>query len=149
MKNVKKFLALALVALVVLFTFAACGKSPQKAILGTWRDSANTKGYTFNEDNSCVIKIAPSGSILGLIKYDGDINGVYTVEEMEDGTCYVTITYTLYSKSYTEKYQFSIEGVALTMINTADQTSTVYMAYEEPETTSAAVSDESTTAAVQ
>ena len=135
MKNFKRVLAVVLVALVVLLTFAACGKSPERAIVGTWRDSTNSKGYEFREDKTCVIKYSPDFviPIIGY-KHEGDLNGVYTVEEAEDGTCYVTISYTLYSQTITNKYIFNVDGASLTLTNVEDQTQTVYMAYEETTT---------------
>lgn len=145
MKNVKRALALVLVSLFVLTCFAACGKSPEKAILGAWRDSTGSFGYEFKEGNTCVVTymedmIVP---VIGT-KINGSFDGIYTIEEAEDGTCYVTITYTIYSKSLTKKFMFKIDGSALTLTDMEDQTQTTLIAYQEQttaaETTSAPVS---------
>ena len=39
MKHIKKFLVIALAALMVLTAFTACSASPEKKLLGSWRDS--------------------------------------------------------------------------------------------------------------
>ena len=145
MKNIKRFLSVALVALVMLTCLAACGTSPEKAILGSWRDSTNSYGYEFKEGNVCVITYMDTVVPIIGMKLKDSFDGIYTVEEAEDGTCYVTITYTIYSKSVTKKFMFKIDGSALTLTDMTDQTQTVLIAYEEPttaaaETTSAPVS---------
>jgi hypothetical protein len=101
MKNVKRILSAVLVALMILTCFAACGTTPQKAILGSWRDSTATTGYEFKEGNACVITYADVTLPFIGSKYNGSVDGVYTIEETEDGTCYVTLT--LDGKVYTWK----------------------------------------------
>ena len=53
MKNVKRIAVIVLSVLVILSAFTACGgKSPDKLIIGSWRDSTGTTGYEFKEDGS-------------------------------------------------------------------------------------------------
>ena len=148
MKNVKRVLAAVLVALVVLTCFAACGTTPQKAILGKWRDSTGTTGYEFKEGNACVITYADVVIPIIGTKYDGSVDGIYTIEEAEDGTCYVTLTYTLFTTSITKRYMFKVEGSALTLTDMEDQTQTVFMAYEEETTVPVETSAAETSAPV-
>ena len=143
MKNINRVLSSVLVALVILTCFAACGMTPEEAILGSWKDSTGTMGYEFKEGNVCVINFPDvKVPILGY-KYDGDVNGVYTIKESEDGTCYLTITYTIGSKSSTKNYTFTIDGSALTLTDMENMTQTILIKSEAettaaPETTVAA-----------
>ncbi len=120
MKSVKRVLAIALVAIVALSVFSACSFSPEKKLIGTWKDSSGTAGYTFNEDGTCIIDyLGIDVSILGL-DYDSAITGAYKVEKREDGNYYVTITYTVLSKSVTSDYMFVVEDALLTLTSTDD-----------------------------
>ena len=51
MKNLKRVLAVVLTAILVMTMFTACVKTPEKEILGSWRDSTQTMGYEFKENN--------------------------------------------------------------------------------------------------
>lgn len=145
MKNLKRVLAVVLTALLVLTLFAGCTPSPEKQILGSWRDSTGTTGYEFKEGNECIITYADVTVPIVNIKYDGSVPGTYTVSQSEDGaTNYVTITYTILAKSITKIYTFAVDGNALSMTDTEDGRTVIYMAYTEPtaettETTAAPV----------
>ena len=130
MKNVKRMAALALVVLVILTAFTACGgKSPAKLIIGSWRDSTGTTGYEFKEDGSCVITYADVVVPIVNIKYTGETVGTYSITELEDGTFNVKIIYTLLSKTITKEYKFNVENNALYLTDITDGTQTVLMAY--------------------
>lgn len=136
MKTISRISALALAVLMMLTLFTACGPTPQEQLVGTWKDSTGTTGYTFNENGTCTIAYADINiSILGF-EYDSTIDGVYTVEKRTDDNYYVTITYTVLSKSVTEDYMFVVEDSALTLTDTADNTVTTYI--RAVETTTAA-----------
>ncbi len=137
MKNVKRIAAVVLCALVILTAFAACGKSPDKLIIGAWRDSTGTTGYEFKEDGSCVITYADVVVPIINIKYTGETIGTYTVTELEDGTFNVKIVYTIINRTITKEYKFTVENNALYLTDITDGTQTVYMAYEPQTTTSA------------
>ena len=130
MKNVKRIAALVLSVLVILTAFTACGgKSPEKLIIGSWRDSTGTTGYEFKEDGSCVITYADVVVPIINIKYTGETVGTYSITEFEDGTFNVKIIYTLLNKSITREYKFTVENNALYLTDITDGTQTVYMAY--------------------
>jgi len=138
MKNVKRIAVVVLSVLVILTAFTACmGKSPDKLIIGSWRDSTGTTGYEFKEDGSCVITYADVVVPIINIKYTGETIGTYTVTELEDGTYNVKIIYTIFNKSITKEYKFTVENSALYLTDITDGTQTVYMAYEPQTTTSA------------
>ncbi|MBQ6600611.1 MAG: hypothetical protein IIX36_03110, partial [Clostridia bacterium] len=104
MKNVKRIAVVVLSVLVILTAFTACGgKSPDKLIIGSWRDSTGTTGYEFKEDGSCVITYADVVVPIINIKYTGSTIGTYSVTELEDGTYNVKLIYTIFNKSITKE----------------------------------------------
>lgn len=137
MKNIKRLTAVLLVVLVIFAAFAACGASPEKKIIGAWRDSTGTTGYEFLEGNVCKITFADVElPIIG--RYNGTVdNGIYSIEKKDDGY-YVTITYTLFTKSISSQYMFVVDGNTLTLTDVTDGRSTIYMAYAPADTTVAA-----------
>ncbi len=140
MKNIKKILVIALAAILVLGTFSACGASPEKKLIGVWRDSTGVTGYEFKEEGKCVVTFADVTVPIFNVNLNGDVDGVYTVQKREDGNYYVTITYTIYSKSVTKDYMFVVENSSLTLTDTADGTVTVLIAYTAPSDTTASTS---------
>ena len=140
MKNVKRIAVVVLSVLVILTAFTACGgKSPDKLIIGSWSDSTGTSGYEFKEDGSCVITYADVVVPIINIKYTGSTIGTYSVTELEDGTYNVKIIYTIFNKSITKEYKFTVENSALYLTDITDGTQTVYMSYVPETTTSAPV----------
>lgn len=136
MKNVKRVAVVVLSVLVILTAFTACGgKSPEKLILGSWRDSTGTTGYEFKEDGSCVITFADVVVPIINIKYTGDTVGTYSIAELEDGSYNVKIIYTIINKTVTKEYKFTVENSSLQLTDITDGTTTVYMAYTPAETT--------------
>lgn len=144
MNAIKRAAVIVLSVLVILTAFTACGgKSPEKLIIGSWRDSTGTTGYEFKEDGSCVITYADVVVPIVNIKYTGETNGTYSIAELEDGSYNVKIIYTIYSKTVTKEYKFTVENSALYLTDITDGTMTVYMAYTPAEPSAPA----STTAA--
>ena len=140
MKNVKRIAVVVLSVLVILTAFTACmAKTPDKLIIGSWRDSTGTTGYEFREDGSCVITFADVVVPIINIKYTGETIGTYSVSELEDGTYNVKIVYTIISRTITKEYKFTVENSALYLTDITDGTQTVYMAYVPQTTTSAPV----------
>lgn len=138
MKSFKRIAVVVLSVLVVLTAFTACmGKTPDKLIIGAWRDSTGTTGYEFKEDGSCVITFADVVVPIINIKYTGETIGTYSVTELEDGTSNVKIIYTILNKSMTREYKFTVENSALYLTDISDGTQTVYMSYVPQTTTSA------------
>ena len=134
MNMVKRASVIILSVLVILSAFTACGgKSPDKLIVGSWRDSTGTTGYEFKEDGSCVITYADVVVPIINIKYTGIANGTYSITKLEDGTYNVKIIYTIYNKTVTKEYKFTVENSALHLTDITDGTLTVYMAYAPAE----------------
>lgn len=146
MSKLKKVTAIALVMCVIVSLFAACAFTPEAKLIGAWRDSTGTVGYEFKEDNLCSITYADVTVPIINIRYNGTIDGAYTTEKKDDGTYYVTITYTIIAKSVTETYIFNVEGDVLTLTSPEDGTSKTLMAYTEPVATTVAPSAETTVA---
>lgn len=117
MKNMKRLAAIGLVLCLVVTMFAACSASPQKKILGVWRDSTGTVGYEFKEDNVCNITYADFTIPIVNIRYDGTVPGTYTITKRDDGNYYVQIKYTVISSQIVEDYMFKVDGDALTLTN--------------------------------
>ena len=131
----KKITAIALVLVLVVSLFAACSASPSKQILGAWRDSTGTVGYEFKEGNICSITYADVTVPVFNIRYNGTVPGAYTIEEKEDGSYHVSITYTIIAKSISETYAFSVNGDTLNLTKLDDGTVKTFMRYTAPETT--------------
>lgn len=147
MKHIKKILGIALAALMVLTVFTACSASPEKKLIGSWRDSTGMTGYEFKEDGKCVVTFADVKVPILNVNFNGAVDGVYSVAEREDGNYYVTVTYTIYAKSVTKDYMFTVEESALTLTDTTDNSVTVLMAYTAPADSTVAPTAEATVAA--
>ena len=140
MKNLKKFAVVILALAMVVSVFAACDIkiTPQQKILGAWRDSTGTMGYEFLENNACKITYADVTIPIINIKYDGTVDGTYSVTKDDAGSYHVTIIYTILSKSITKDYIFSVDGNALTLTDVANGTVTTLLAYAPATSTTAA-----------
>lgn len=147
MKHIKKILVIALAALMVLTVFTACSASPEKKLIGSWRDSTGMTGYEFKEDGKCVVTFADVKVPILNVNFNGAVDGVYTVAKRDDGLYYVTVTYTIYAKSVTKDYMFTVEESALTLTDTDDNSVTVLMAYTAPADSTVAPTDGATVAA--
>ncbi len=135
MKNLKKILAVALTAILVMTLFTACVKTPEKEILGSWRDSTQQMGYEFKENNAVTITFIDITVPLVNLPYHGTVEGTYQITKRDDGNHYVTITYTVFATSITKDYMFTIDGNALSLTDVSDGKTVVYMAYEEAQET--------------
>lgn len=140
MKNIKRVAAVLLAVIVILTCFTACS-SPEKDIIGVWKDSTGMSGYEFREGGTCTITLLDIPSIN--IGSNGGIEGTYTIVKKEDKNHYVTITYTLLYQSQSFEYMFTVvdDILTLTPVN-ADGTfgaPVVYAAYVA-QTTAPAVS---------
>ncbi len=147
MKHIKKILVIALAALMVLTVFTACSASPEKKLIGSWRDSTGMTGYEFKEDGKCVVTFADVKVPILNVNFNGAVDGVYSVAKRDDGLYYVTVTYTIYAKSVTKDYMFTVEESALTLTDTTDNSVTVLMAYTAPADSTVAPSADATVAA--
>ncbi len=146
MKHIKKILVIALAVLMVLTAFTACSATPEKQLLGSWRDSTGMTGYEFKEEGKCVITFADVKVPILNVNFNGAVDGVYSVAKRDDGNYYVTITYTVYAKSVTKDYMFTVNESALTLQDTTDNSVTVLMAYTAPADSTVAPTVDSTVA---
>ena len=135
MSKVKKISALVLVMLVIVSVFSACAFTPDAKLKGAWRDSTATVGYEFKDNNICAITYADFTIPIFNIRYNGTIDGAYTTEKKDDGSYYVTLTYTVIAKSVTETFIFSVDGDVLTLTSPEDGTVKTLLRYTEPATT--------------
>ena len=90
--------------------------NPENQILGEWESENGILSYIFREDGTM------SGNIdafLGTVS----VNGTYSVDRE---TNQVTLTYTLYSISYTDVKSFVIENDTLTLTDTKTNISVTY-----------------------
>lgn len=138
MSKFKKISAVFLVLVVIAGVFAACSFSPESKLKGAWRDSTGTVGYEFKDNNICAITYADVTIPVINLRYNGTVDGAYTTEKKDDGTYYVTITYTIIAKSVTETFIFNVDGDTLVLTSPEDGTSKTFIRYVEPTTTSAA-----------
>lgn len=88
---IKKITALALVLAVVVCCFAACGFTPDKKIIGSWKDSTGVVGIEFKEGG--VVKITGNGSAISslLSKVSIDTEGTYAVSKDENKQYHLVI----------------------------------------------------------
>lgn len=140
MKNIKKIAVIVLALVIVVCVFAGCDLkiTQEQKLLGAWRDSTGTVGYEFLEDGACKITYADVTIPIINIKYDGTVNGTYTLSKDDSGNHHLDITYTILSKSVTRNYTYVIDGNAITLTDTSDGSSTVLMAYSGSATGSSA-----------
>lgn len=136
MKNVKRIVSVLLAALVILTCFAACS-SPEKDILGVWKDSTGMAGYEFREGGTCTITLLDLPAIS--IGSNGGVEGTYSIVKKEDDNYYVTITYTLLYTSVQDEYLFTVSEDVLTLTKVNEDgtfgSPVVYTAYVAPTTT--------------
>lgn len=140
MKNLKKIAVVLLAVLMVASVFTACDVklTQEQKIIGAWRDSTGTTGYEFLEGGACKITYADVTIPIINIKYDGTVDGTYSVSKGEDGALHLNVTYTILSKSVTKNYTYTIDGNALNLTDTADGSVTTLLAYTAPGETTAA-----------
>lgn len=90
--------------------------SPENQILGHWESENGMLSYVFREDGTMSGNI---DAILGTVS----INGTYSLDEENNQ---VTLTYTLYSISYTDVKSFVIENDTLKLTDTKTNISVTY-----------------------
>jgi hypothetical protein len=113
MKKFTGVLAIILVCAVFVTAFAGCTASPEKQILGKWKDSTGIVGYEFMEDGT--VKF----SVLGI-----PITGTYTLDKKAET---VTLTGTVLVKSITKIYKYQIEESTLILTDTSTNDAATYM----------------------
>ncbi len=138
MSKVKKLTAVALVLVMVCGLFAACSASPQKKLIGAWRDSTGNFGYEFRDNNTCKVTFVDTTIPFIQIPIKGDFEGSYSVSKGEDKNDYITVTYSIYAKTINQTFMFKVEGETLTLTNKDDGQITTLIAYTQPALTTTA-----------
>ena len=122
MKKVWKPLALLLAAILMLTALTACA-GPEKKLLGKWMDSSNMSGYEFQDEGIVELTYANFTVPVVNIRFTGSVKGTYSIGE--DNT--LTINYSIYSKSITKSYTYSIEDSSLTMVDKESGNRSIYI----------------------
>ncbi|MDO4380044.1 MAG: hypothetical protein Q4D20_04130 [Clostridia bacterium] len=79
----KKITALVLVLAVVVCCFSACALTPDKKILGSWKDSTGVVGLEFKEGGVCKISGNAAAISSALSAFSVDSEGTYTIVKDE------------------------------------------------------------------
>lgn len=79
----KKITALVLVLVAIVCCFSACALTPDKKIIGSWKDSTGVVGLEFKEDGVCKISGNASAISSALSNFSVDTEGTYTVVKDE------------------------------------------------------------------
>lgn len=122
MKTIWKPVAMLMAAILMLTALTACA-GPEKKILGKWMDSSNMSGYDFQKEGIVELTYANFTVPVVNIPFTGTVKGTYSLGE--DNT--LTITYSIYSKSITKTYTYSIEDSALTLVEKESGDRSVYI----------------------
>lgn len=125
MRKTLKFTSL-LLALVMMITLMAGCSNPKKEIVGKWMDSASMSGYEFNEDGTVkVIYVNLTIPVLN-VPVSGSVVGTYRLEEET-----LSITYSLYSRTYNKVYAYEFRDKALVLSELDTGSSSVYIRQEQ------------------
>ena len=106
----------------MLTALTACA-GPEKKLLGKWMDSSNMSGYEFQEEGIVELTYANFTVPVVNIPFTGSVKGTYSIGE--DNT--LTINYSIYSKSITKSYTYSIEDSTLTMVEKESGNRSMYI----------------------
>lgn len=113
MKKLTGVLAIILACAVFVTAFAGCLASPQKQIIGKWKDSTGIVGYEFKEDGTAEF------SVLGV-----PVKGTYT---MDTKAKTITLTGTVLIKSISQTYKYEIEESKLVLTDVSSGNAATYM----------------------
>ncbi len=108
-----------------LFVRAGTGSSTYATaedLRGKWRDSTNTNGYNFKEGGIVELTLVNFTVPVINMPINGTYNGTYQV----DGDR-LTIRYSVFGKSITDVYRFTVEGGTLTLTNEENGKISSYM----------------------
>lgn len=127
MKKIIRATAVLLVVLLAAGTLAACSLQPQsKQLVAKWTDSNNLSGYNFHDDGTVNITYINFTVPIVNMPFNGTIDGSYTTEKV-DGVNYVTLNYTVWSKTIQKKYQYEVKDSVLTLTDPDNGSATVYI----------------------
>ncbi len=127
MKKIAKITALILVALIAVGTLAACTLQPQsKQLVAKWVDSNNLSGYTFHDDGTVNITYINFTVPIINMPFNGTVDGSYTTEKVDDEN-YVTLNYTIWSKTIQKKYKYEVVDSVLNLTDPDTGNTTTYI----------------------
>lgn len=127
MKKIIRATAVLLVVLLAAGTLAACSLQPQsKQLVAKWTDSNNLSGYNFHDDGTVNITYINFTVPIVNMPFNGTVDGSYTTEKV-DGVNYVTLNYTVWSKTIQKKYQYEVKDSVLTLTDPDNGSATVYI----------------------
>ena len=108
-----------------LFVRAGTGSSTYATaedLRGKWRDSTGTNGYNFKEGGIVELTLVNFTVPVINMPINGTYNGTYQVDGDK-----LTIRYSVFGKSITDVYRFSVEGGTLTLTNEENGKVSSYM----------------------
>ena len=108
-----------------LFVRAGTGSSTYATaedLRGKWRDSTGTSGYNFKEGGIVELTLVNFTVPVINMPINGTYNGTYQVDGDK-----LTIRYSVFGKSITDVYRFSVEGGTLTLTNEENGKVSSYM----------------------
>lgn len=120
MKKLTGALAVFMVCVVFVTSFAGCMANPEKQIVGKWKDSTGIVGYEFFENGTVEF------SVLGI-----PVSGSYTMDKKEEN---ITLTGTVLVKSITQTYKYQIEESKLTLTDISSGNVATYTRTAAPTT---------------
>jgi len=113
MKKLTGITAIVIACVIFLTAFSGCMASPQKQILGTWKDSTGAVGYEFLDNGT--VKF----TLLTL-----PVTGTYTMDT-KAGT--ITMTGTILVKSVSKTYKYLIKDSSLTLTDVSSGDAATYI----------------------
>ena len=100
----------------------ASGYTSKEDLIGTWRDSTGTNGFTFKEGG--IVDLTLVNFTVPVINMP--INGTYTGTYSVDGD-QLTVRYSVFGKAITDTYTYYIEGNSLVLTNTENGKISTYL----------------------
>ena len=135
MKKTVKILSLVLAAVFIISAFSACSSLlPQKKqLIAKWMDSNQLSGYEFHEDGKVDITYANFTVPIVNIPFNGTVEGVYTTSKTDDGKNHLTITFTIFTRTMTNEYDYEVDGSSLKLTDPDNGKTTVYIKQTDAE----------------
>lgn len=143
----KKITAIALVLTVVVCCFAGCAFTPDKKIIGSWKDSSGVLGIEFKDGG--VVKFSGNASAISpaLSALSVDTEGTYAVSKDENKQYHLVININIVIAVKLEYIISEVTSDVLTLKAVDSDKSYTFVKADTAKTTSSAPAAESTTAA--
>lgn len=147
----KKITAIVLALAVVVCCFAACAFTPEKKILGSWKDSTGVVALEFKEGGVCKISGNASAISSALSAISVDTEGTYTVMKDEATKEYhLTLNFTFLISIKLEYVITDISSDVLTLKSVDSGKTFSFVSYkpEAPSSSSAPASADASSSSV-